>query len=62
MLIYWAWDKGKCLGSISVNNKVTGDNMKFYHIFYHPKEEEFVCVVGNGAIKPYKLSTENPIK
>lgn len=26
------------------------------------KEDEYVCVVGNGAIKPYKISSENPFK
>jgi hypothetical protein len=31
-------------------------------VFYHPKEEDFVCVMGNGAIKPYKLIPDNPPK
>jgi hypothetical protein len=62
LLIHWAWDKSKCLGSTLVNNKVQGDNMRFYHCFYHPKEEDFVCVIGNGAIKPYKLVLDNPPK
>lgn len=36
--------------------------MRFYHCFYHPKEDDFVCVIGNGAIKPYKLIADNPPK
>ena len=36
--------------------------MRFYHCFYHPREEDFVCVMGNGAIKPYKLIIDNPPK
>ena len=62
MLIHWAWDKGKCLGSVSVKDKVNIDNLKFYHCFFHPKEEDFVCVLGNGVIKPYKLTYDNPPK
>lgn len=60
MLIHWAWDKAKCLGSCVINAK--GDNIKMTQIFYHPKEDDFVCVLGNGAIKPYKLIPDNPPK
>ncbi|CAD8184061.1 unnamed protein product [Paramecium octaurelia] len=60
MLIHWAWDKSKCLGSTIINAK--GDSIKFHQVFYHPKEDDFVCVMGNGAIKPYKLIPDNPPK
>jgi len=33
-LIHFAWDKARCLGSVSVKAQ---ENMKFTHCFFHPK-------------------------
>ena len=48
------------MGSTIINAK--GDNFRYYNAFFHPKEDDFVCVVGNGAIKLYKLIPDNQPK
>ncbi len=41
---------------------MTEDNIRFNNVFFYPKEDDFVCVMANGAIKPYKLTADNPPK
>eukprot|EP00825_Cyclidium_porcatum_P042903 TRINITY_DN5958_c0_g1_i1.p1 TRINITY_DN5958_c0_g1~~TRINITY_DN5958_c0_g1_i1.p1 ORF type:complete len:214 (+),score=27.08 TRINITY_DN5958_c0_g1_i1:159-800(+) len=57
-LIYFQWDKGLFLGQ-TVNKQ---EGQQLTHCFYHPKEEEFVLVMGYGQLKSYKLYQNSPPK
>lgn len=36
--------------------------MKFSHVLYHTRDDDFVVVIGTDAIKSYKLSIDQPPK
>ncbi|EAR92035.2 WD40 domain protein (macronuclear) [Tetrahymena thermophila SB210] len=60
-LIYFQLDKQKTVIINQVPLKV-GDNMRYTHCFFHPKEEDFIVAIGTGAIKPYKLGADGQFK
>ncbi|EGR31811.1 WD repeat protein [Ichthyophthirius multifiliis] len=58
-LIYFQWDKQKVISSVSL--KIV-ENMRYSFCFFHPKEDDFIGLVGHAAIKSYKLGSDGQLK
>ena len=52
-LILWDWNKCQCLGIYKI-----GGQFNLYHCFYHPKEEDFICVIGQQTFKGYNFKSQ----
>ncbi|EGR31777.1 WD repeat protein [Ichthyophthirius multifiliis] len=52
-LFYIQWNKQKIISSVQI--KQMSINLKFINIFFHPKEEDFIGLLGNSQIRSYKL-------
>ena len=58
-LIYFQWDKQKVISSVSLK---ISENMRYSYCFFHPKEEDFIVVIGTNTIKSYKMGTDYQFK
>ena len=52
-LILWDWNRCQCVGTIKL-----GGQYNLYHCFYHPKEEDFICIIGQQTFKGYNFKTQ----